>query len=172
MGSIQQVMVQSQASHVQLYIPFKVVEELITTNQRKMVHTLLPTPHTSQLFHQNHLFILCINLLLGPNICQTLQPSNTATARQDRCPVLAFWQRKAHLPSDSRSLDLVMLQLYVKEYRASTPKKRSWNHAWWVHWAVPPPSNSHHQDYYIFGRGSQPNLHFPQLPPRSLTARP
>ena len=23
-----------------------------------------------------------------------------------------------------------------------------------INWVVPPPSNSHHQDYYIFSRGS------------------
>ena len=27
-------------------------------------------------------------------------------------------------------------------------------------WVVPPPSNSHHQDYYIFSRGSQPKPSF------------
>ena len=30
-------------------------------------------------------------------------------------------------------------------------------------WVVPPPSNSDHQDYYIFSRGSQPKPSFPLL---------
>ena len=30
-------------------------------------------------------------------------------------------------------------------------------------WVVPPPSNSHHQDYYIFSRESQPKPSFPLL---------
>ena len=29
-----------------------------------------------------------------------------------------------------------------------------------IFWVVPPPSNSHHQDYYIFSRGSQPKPSF------------
>ena len=29
-----------------------------------------------------------------------------------------------------------------------------------LNWVVPPPSNSHHQDYYIFSRGSQPKPSF------------
>ena len=29
-----------------------------------------------------------------------------------------------------------------------------------ITWVVPPPSNSHHQDYYIFSRGSQPRTSF------------
>ena len=33
-------------------------------------------------------------------------------------------------------------------------KLRSWNNLLFIPWVVPPPSNSHHQDYYIFSRGS------------------
>ena len=34
-----------------------------------------------------------------------------------------------------------------------------------IHWVVHPPSNSHHQEYYIFSRGSgiPINLHLPLL---------
>ena len=31
-------------------------------------------------------------------------------------------------------------------------------YSWVISWVVPLPSNSHHQDYCIFSRGSQPNL--------------
>ena len=33
----------------------------------------------------------------------------------------------------------------------------------WSSWVVPPPSKSHHQDYYIFSRESQPKPSFPLL---------
>ena len=32
-----------------------------------------------------------------------------------------------------------------------------------ITWVVPPPSKSHHQDYYIFSRESQPKPSFPLL---------
>ena len=48
--------------------------------------------------------------------------------------------------------------------------KKQWENIWafqkgfkWISWVVPPPSKSHHQDYYIFSRESQPKPSFPLL---------
>ena len=43
------------------------------------------------------------------------------------------------------------------------PKAICWKFLGRMPWVVPPPTNSHHQDCYIFSRGIPINLHLPQL---------
>ena len=111
----------------------------IQKNTRK--HTPDPCPllenqnwHTMELWGPLHLLILMAALILQ-RFRFLCEPVSSFLSTPPRC--ISFYPKTIHQTNAERRL----------KYRIIT-------------WVVPPPSNSHHQDYYIFSRGSQPKPSF------------